>query len=284
MKIIDNKEAIDQLAKELLPRHNEQEDIVSVDLADYVFVGRWGDTKALYIDGAMEHIVAQLQTVSGEFAHAATALVQILTPNRESLKMADVEAIMSVINSAGQNVNVIWGASIRDDIAQGDAAVFIVYGKTKPETNLERFVEAQNGRWAGYDRALREIAEGRKCSHWMWYIFPQLRGLGHSDMSYFYGITDIDEAVAYMRHPILGPRLREITGVLRTHRGKSAGDIFGVVDAMKLHSCLTLFDAATASPCFGLALMAFFDNQRCEKTLSLIQAYRESLIKRFREL
>lgn len=145
----------------------------------------------------------------------------------------------------------------------------------KPENNIERFVEAQESRWAGYDRALREIADGQKRSHWMWYIFPQLRGLGYSDMSYFYGITGHDEAWAYYHHPKLGARLREITDVLLTHADKSAEQIMGPVDAMKLRSSMTLFYKVTAYPPFQRVLELFFGGKQCEHTLAILAEERQ---------
>ena len=148
----------------------------------------------------------------------------------------------------------------------------------KPENNIERFVEAQESRWAGYDRALREIADGRKVSHWMWYIFPQMRGLGHSNMSYFYGISGYEEAQEYYRHPVLGPRLREITGVLLTHRNKSAEQIFGPIDAVKLRSSMTLFHSATGDFQFDMVLYHFFKEQRCEKTLAILAEERRKAL------
>ncbi|MEW9856025.1 DUF1810 domain-containing protein [Novosphingobium sp. M1R2S20] len=109
--------------------------------------------------------------------------------------------------------------------------------------DLNRFVEAQEG---SYGQALREIQDGAKHSHWMWYIFPQIAGLGHSAMAQRYAITSLDEARAYLAHPILGARLRECVAALDTLTGTSAERVFGSVDAMKLRSSLTLFEAAGA--------------------------------------
>ena len=111
---------------------------------------------------------------------------------------------------------------------------------------LERFVKAQE---YDYDTALREIRSGRKRSHWMWYIFPQLRGLGFSSTSQYYGIRDLDEAKAYLQHPVLGPRLVEISQALLTLDTDDAGAVMGYPDNLKLHSCMTLFELAA----FGLA-------------------------------
>ena len=106
---------------------------------------------------------------------------------------------------------------------------------------LERFVKAQE---YDYDTALREIRSGRKRSHWMWYIFPQLRGLGFSSTSQYYGIRDLDEAKAYLQHPVLGPRLVEISQALLTLDSDDAGAVMGYPDNLKLHSCMTLFELA----------------------------------------
>ena len=112
----------------------------------------------------------------------------------------------------------------------------------------------------------------------MWYIFPQVRGLGHSNMSYFYGISGYEEAQEYYRHPVLGPRLREITGVLLTHRNKSAEQIFGPIDAVKLRSSMTLFHSATGDFQFYMVLYHFFKEQRCEKTLAILAEERRKAL------
>lgn len=106
---------------------------------------------------------------------------------------------------------------------------------------LERFVKAQQ---YDYDTALREIRSGRKRSHWMWYIFPQLRGLGYSSTSQYYGIRDLDEAKNYLQHPVLGPRLVEISEALLTLDTDDASAVMGYPDNLKLHSCMTLFELA----------------------------------------
>lgn len=112
--------------------------------------------------------------------------------------------------------------------------------------NLDRFVEAQKGTtfYASYDTALSEVRSGHKTSHWMWYVFPQVKGLGKTKMSHDYALSSIDEARAYLAHPILGARLREICEVLMQHEGRTASDIFGYPDDKKLRSCMTIFDAA----------------------------------------
>ena len=133
---------------------------------------------------------------------------------------------------------------------------------------LIRFVQAQEGE---YDRALGEIESGRKRSHWMWYIFPQFDGLGFSSTSKFYSIKSIAEAKAYLSHPILGPRLLECTESALAVSGRTASEIFGSPDDVKLKSCATLF--ATISPAdsvFHKLLDKYFQGQRDDKTLQLL--------------
>ena len=108
-------------------------------------------------------------------------------------------------------------------------------------SDLSRFVKAQEH---DYAQALREIRAGRKRSHWMWYIFPQLQGLGYSSTAQYYGIRDLEEAQDYMEHPVLGPRLVEISEALLTLDTDDAGAVMGYPDNLKLHSCMTLFELA----------------------------------------
>jgi uncharacterized protein (DUF1810 family) len=134
--------------------------------------------------------------------------------------------------------------------------------------HLDRFVRAQDGT---FDTALAEIAEGRKRSHWMWFIFPQFAGLGSSDTSRHFAIASVDEARAYLGHPILGPRLRQCADALLSVQGRTADEIFGETDAMKLRSSATLF--ASVSPAdspFHRVLDCYFDGEWDERTLQLI--------------
>jgi uncharacterized protein (DUF1810 family) len=134
--------------------------------------------------------------------------------------------------------------------------------------DLPRFVAAQQ---PIYDQALAELRAGDKQSHWMWFIFPQLAGLGRSTMAARYGIASIDEARAYLAHPLLGPRLRESVEALLEWRGRRGIEtILGSLDAIKLRSSLTLFGQASDEPVFGRALDAFFDGRRDEQTLALL--------------
>jgi uncharacterized protein (DUF1810 family) len=134
--------------------------------------------------------------------------------------------------------------------------------------DLVRFLQAQEG---DYDRALAEINGGRKRSHWMWYIFPQIDGLAFSSTSKFYAIKNRDEARAYLEHPILGPRLLECAEAVVRLEGKSAREVFGSPDDLKLRSCATLF--ACVSPpgsVFERLLAKYYEGQRDEKTLQLL--------------
>lgn len=137
---------------------------------------------------------------------------------------------------------------------------------TEDPYRLQRFVEAQEE--AGtYERALAELRAGRKASHWMWFIFPQVAGLGHSAMAQTYAIDSIAEARAYLEHPVLGPRLGECVRVLLGLRGRSAREILGDVDAIKLRSSMTLFArAAPEEPTFGRALDRYYDGSADEET------------------
>jgi len=134
------------------------------------------------------------------------------------------------------------------------------------ETNydLERFIEAQQ---LDYASALNEVNEGEKRGHWIWYIFPQIKGLGHSYNSEFYGISSKEEAKAYLGHPVLGVRLREITQALLDCDNLSADDIFGFPDVLKVRSCMTLFDLVAPDDIFNKVLYKYYEGQRCDKTI-----------------
>ena len=134
--------------------------------------------------------------------------------------------------------------------------------------DLSRFVEAQARVWPD---PLREIEAGRKDSHWMWFVFPQLKGLGRSQTALFYGIEDLNEARAYLADPVLGPRLIEISRAALRHADVPAEAIFGSIDAMKLRSCATLFDRAGDDAVFADLLTAFYDGKPCEATLRILK-------------
>ncbi len=136
--------------------------------------------------------------------------------------------------------------------------------------NLNRFVSAQE---ATYARALTELTRGVKTSHWMWFIFPQVAGLGSSEMSRRYAIGSIDEAQAYLAHRLLGARYRECVAVLQDLVGTTAEAVFGSVDAAKLRSSLTLFaEAAPGDPLFAAALQRWFRGDRDKRTVDTISA------------
>lgn len=139
---------------------------------------------------------------------------------------------------------------------------------TRP--TLQHFVEAQDPVWPS---VLAELTAGRKVSHWMWFVFPQIEGLGRSGMARRFAIHSLDEARAYLADPVLGKRLREATDLLLRHRRSSAEAILGPIDAMKLRSSLTLFiKADPAAPIFRDALEAFFDGEPDPLTLEQLGA------------
>jgi len=133
---------------------------------------------------------------------------------------------------------------------------------------LERFVEAQNA-GGTYQRACEEIRRGSKDTHWIWFVFPQLAGLGSSAMSREYSIRSLDEARAYLEHPVLGPRLRDITSAANSHVAKSAHDIFRY-DDVKFHSSMTLFARASNDTLFQRALDQFFAGEADARTETLL--------------
>ena len=125
--------------------------------------------------------------------------------------------------------------------------------------DLQRFVAAQDA-GGTYEQAAAELRGGRKASHWMWFVFPQIAGLGYSPTSRMYAITSLDEARAYLAHPVLGPRLTECATILASLPGRTAEQIFGEVDALKLRSSMTLFArAAPDEPAFRQVLDQYFD-------------------------
>lgn len=134
---------------------------------------------------------------------------------------------------------------------------------------MERFLKAQE---KDYPTALAEMRRGRKQSHWMWYIFPQIRGLGHSSMAQHYAIRDLAEAAAYLAHPVLGARLVEISRVLLTLPGDNAAAVMGSPDDMKLRSCMTLFSlVGGADAVFSAVLTKFFGSRPDERTIALVK-------------
>ncbi|CUS33604.1 conserved hypothetical protein [Candidatus Nitrospira nitrosa] len=134
--------------------------------------------------------------------------------------------------------------------------------------NLHRFLDAQE---LVHDTVLAELRAGRKSSHWIWFIFPQIAGLGHSSMAQQFAIGSLNEAKAYFQHPILGPRLRECTQLVLNVEGRSAEEIFPYPDNLKFRSCMTLFMVATTdNALFKSALLKYFDGQPDQVTLDIL--------------
>ncbi|SAK46614.1 DUF1810 domain-containing protein [Caballeronia ptereochthonis] len=135
--------------------------------------------------------------------------------------------------------------------------------------DLERFVDAQE---SVIDDVRAELSAGRKRTHWMWFVFPQIAGLGHSEMARHYAISSRDEAKAYLAHPVLGPRLVELTRIVNGLRGRGADEIFGYPDDMKFHSSMTLFAQAADDPeVFDEALRRYFEGQADAATRARLQ-------------
>lgn len=134
--------------------------------------------------------------------------------------------------------------------------------------HLERFVLAQK---FNYPNVLGELTEGRKRTHWIWFIFPQLAVLGRSANSCYYGISNLDEARAYLQHPLLGARLREVTTLLLQHADREMVEIVGHIDALKVCSCMTLFDALSPNDIFRRVLQTFYNDRPDSTTLAFIQ-------------
>lgn len=133
--------------------------------------------------------------------------------------------------------------------------------------NLNRFVEAQSNI---YGQVVEELRQGRKTSHWMWYIFPQIKGLGHSATAMYYAISSLDEATQYLNHPLLCERLIECCRILLGLENKTAEDIFGNVDAMKLKSSMTLFSLVSENPVFNRVLNKYYKGIKDSATLKIV--------------
>jgi uncharacterized protein (DUF1810 family) len=134
--------------------------------------------------------------------------------------------------------------------------------------HLQRFVDAQEG---VFEQACAELRSGHKSGHWMWFVFPQLGGLGRSETAIRFGIASLEEAQAYLKHPLLGPRLHECTRLVTLIEGRSIAQIFGYPDDLKFHSCMSLFHcAALEERIFGQALQKFFAGKPDSQTLTLL--------------
>ena len=139
----------------------------------------------------------------------------------------------------------------------------LVYG----QQGLERFVEAQK---RDFKVALHEVKNGKKETHWIWYVFPQMLGLGHSCYANLYGIKNKDEAEEYLKHKVLGKRLREVTNAL-LEQDRKADEIFGYPDTMKVKSSMTLFDSIAPDDIFAQVLDKFYEGKRCKLTLEMLK-------------
>lgn len=137
------------------------------------------------------------------------------------------------------------------------------------EYNLNRFVEAQNN---VYEQVVAELRQGRKTSHWMWYIFPQIKGLGYSSTAMYYAILSLDEATEYLNHPVLGSRLIECCRILLGLENKTAEYIFGGIDAMKLKSSMTLYSLVSDNPVFNQVLGMYYNGKKDNATLRIIES------------
>ena len=145
--------------------------------------------------------------------------------------------------------------------------------KDKDPFQLQRFIEAQDNCYA---RVVAELRDGKKRTHWMWFVFPQLAGLGRSSTAVYYAIKDLEEAKAYLNHAILGARLRECTDILLQQEGLSASDVFGYPDDLKFRSAMTLFGHVAAdSTLFDDAIIKYCHGQKDERTLALIHSTME---------
>ena len=145
------------------------------------------------------------------------------------------------------------------------------------DTCLNRFLEAQK---YSYETALEEIKKGKKMSHWMWYIFPQIKGLGHSETAIYYEIKSLEEAKAYLEHDVLRNRLLQLTDELLLLTTNNPIEIFGYVDAMKLKSCMTLFEYISDIENFGKVLEKFYQGLRDEYTITICSSMQKDKIKK----
>ena len=191
----------------------------------------------------------------------------ILTDDLRAVKDAFIEKIFE--QELGREPDIIWNM---DDIEHPivSKSVKLVNKESADNSDLydlKRFLRAQEYESGGYEDALQEIQNGRKRKHWIWYIFPQINGLGHSDYSEYYGIKSLEEARAYLEDKRLGERLREITDALLKIEGKTATEILGGIDSMKVRSSMTLFDLVSPHNIFEKVLDKYYMGKRCELTI-----------------
>lgn len=219
--------------------------------------GRQGRAYAIATAGVDLTEISESVNKFLEYAKMHSKLHFLVTPIGCGLGGWDVEEIAPLFREA---------ISIENIILPKDFVTYIT-AEGKRSYNLERFLTAHK---YNYENALREITDGCKRTHWIWFIFPQLAVLGRSANAKYYGISGYDEAKAYLEHPILGARLREITMALLQHRGESVVDILGDIDAIKVRSCMTLFDAVSSDDIFQDVLDAFYDGTSDKKTLDYL--------------
>lgn len=198
------------------------------------------------------------------FAKSHTELVFMVTRIGCGIAGFKDEEIAPLFADAFNVDNIILPESF--DTILGNPSV-----KSAKRPDVKRFLEAQNREYAGYKLALEEVKNGEKRGHWIWYIFPQVKGLGYSEMANYYGIKDREEGEDYLLHPTLNDRIHEISKVLLLHEGKTAVEIFGGLDAMKVRSSMTLFDELSPNDVFAKVLDVFYDGERDEKTLALLE-------------
>jgi uncharacterized protein (DUF1810 family) len=202
-------------------------------------------------------VVANLLFLSGVVAYRGPSAPAIL---RASQREPEVISLMRAIGD-----EALRRPALRDCLAPAWPAVQATAKERRERHSqadpfdLQRFVAAQDA-GGTYDRAVAELRAGRKASHWMWFVFPQIAGLGYSPTARAYAITSLAEARAYLAHPVLGPRLAECAAILAGLHGRTAERIFGEVDALKLGSSMTLFmHAAPGEPVFRRVLDQYFD-------------------------
>lgn len=158
-------------------------------------------------------------------------------------------------------------------LAIAPQSIFVHLHIMTKNKELSKFLEAQN---IMYLTALAEIKNGKKESHWMWFIFPQIKGLGRSETARHYAINDLEEAAAYLEHPVLGKHLIEISNELLKHEGRTASEIFSYPDDLKLRSSMTLFALVNSSnPIFEEVLLAYFDGKKDEATVKILRSIQQ---------
>ena len=178
---------------------------------------------------------------------------QIIVDATNEGKVAEAKSALEVLSTMKYG---IFHSNVVDALKGGEVSF-----------DLDRFLKAQDSEMYTYTDALNEIKEGHKRGHWIWYVFPQIKGLGHSYRSEFYGIASTEEAKAYLKHPVLNKRLRDITQAFLDCSNPSAYNILGFPDVLKVQSCMTLFDIVSPNDIYNDVLDKFYEGKRCEKTV-----------------